>query len=464
MNDKTIELIEFINFLYVDGVLSEKEVNSIQAKAKALDIGPEETEVIIEQVTSDPESVKNMVLQFKSWSVNTVSPVAKSGKKRVSQELKLSLHTDKILFKENESFKKLNTLSYDEIFLRTIQKIFKSSIGEKVKQLKEIEKEISDLKKESKAGSEISSALEKRKIERKAVFGIWTGVLYAFTLLWTYFSLIGLKSDWVSIVVGIGFSILFVVLINMVFTPLIDGYINKEISLLDDTVDDLSENDNEIQSRLKRLIKIKTAVTESLNEQKNFQELVKSKRNSLEIIPFYEAGCNEIIRQTEISDGDMQKIIMNCLFIRDAIKEESDELNDYTKNESKSGLPSPSVFRSIERKISKINVYMTLLNGYCYSIQSLSERTQFEHFLSENLINLSKKDKLQLQGMKKMIGQLSNINESVSGLSREVMMLKDSISDIDDTLSMLEYSVDDMRYSVDDIKDDIADSKNTNVN
>lgn len=464
MNDKTIELIDFINLLYVDGVLSEKEVNSIQAKAKALDIGPEETEVIIEQVTSDPESVKNMVLQFKSWSVNTVSPVAKSGKKRVSQELKLSLHTDKILFKENESFKKLNTLSYDEIFLRTIQTIFKSSIGEKVKQLKEIEKEISDLKKESKAGSEISSALEKKKIERKAVFGIWTGVLYAFTLLWTYFSLIGLKSDWVSIVVGIGFSILFVVLINMVFTPLIDGYINKEISLLDDTVDDLSENDNEIQSRLKRLIKIKTAVTESLNEQKNFQELVKSKRNSLEIIPFYEAGCNEIIRQTEISDGDMQKIIMNCLFIRDAIKEESDELNDYTKNESKSGLPSPSVFRSIERKISKINVYMTLLNGYCYSIQSLSERTQFEHFLSENLINLSKKDKLQLQGMKKMIGQLSNINESVSGLSREVMMLKDSISDIDDTLSMLEYSVDDMRYSVDDIKDDIADSKNTNVN
>lgn len=464
MNDKTIELIEFINFLYVDGVLSEKEVNSIQAKAKALDIGPEETEVIIEQVTSDPESVKNMVLQFKSWSVNTVSPVAKSGKKRVSQELKLSLHTDKILFKENESFKKLNTLSYDEIFLRTIQKIFKSSIGEKVKQLKEIEKEISDLKKESKAGSEISSALEKRKIERKAVFEIWTVLLYTFTLLWTYFSLIGLKSDWVSIVVGIGFSILVVVLINVVFTPLIDGYINKEISLLDDTVDDLSENDNEIQSRLKRLIKIKTAVTESLNEQKNFQELVKSKRNSLEIIPFYEAGCNEIIRQTEISDGDMQKIIMNCLFIRDAIKEESDELNDYTKNESKSGLPSPSVFRSIERKISKINVYMTLLNGYCYSIQSLSERTQFEHFLSENLINLSKKDKLQLQGMKKMIGQLSNINESVSGLSREVMMLKDSISDIDDTLSMLEYSVDDMRYSVDDIKDDIADSKNTNVN
>ena len=156
MNDKTIELIEFINFLYVDGVLSEKEVNAIHGKAKALDIGAEETEVMIEQCTSDPESVKNMVLQFKS-SVNTVSPVAKSGKKRVSQELKLSLQTDKILFKENESFKKLNTLSYDEIFLRTIQSIFKSSAGEKVKQLKEIEKEISVLKKESKAGSEISS-------------------------------------------------------------------------------------------------------------------------------------------------------------------------------------------------------------------------------------------------------------------------------------------------------------------
>ena len=158
MNDKTIELIEFINFLYVDGVLSEKEVNSIQGKAKALDIGPEETEVIIEQCTSDPESVKNMVLQFKS-SVNTVSPVAKSGKKRVSQELKLSLQTDKILFKENESFKKLNTLSYDEIFLRTIQSIFKSSTGEKVKQLKEIEKEISVLKKESKASAEKFSVL-----------------------------------------------------------------------------------------------------------------------------------------------------------------------------------------------------------------------------------------------------------------------------------------------------------------
>jgi hypothetical protein len=463
MNDKTIELIEFINLLYVDGVLSEKEVNAIQGKAKALDIGPEETEVIIEQYTSDPESVKNMVLQFKS-SINTVSPVAKSGKKRVSQELKLSLQTDKILFKENESFKKLNTLSYDEIFLRTIQSIFKSSTGEEVKQLKEIEKEISVLKKESKDGSEISSALEKRKIERKAVFEIWTMLLYTFTLLWTYFSLIGLKSDWVSIVVGIGFSILVVVLINVVFTPLIDGYINKEISLLDDTVDDLSDNDNEIQSTIKRLIKIKTAVTESLNEQKEFNELVKSKRNSLEIIPFYEAGCNEIIRQTEISDGDMQKIMQNCLFIRDAIKEESNKLNDYTKNESKSGLPSPPVFRSIEQKISKLNVYMTLLNGYCYSIQSLSERTQFEHFLSENLINLSMKDKLQLQGMKKMIGQLSNINESVSGLSREVMMLKDSIGDIENTVSSLEYSVDDMRYSVDDIKYDIADSQKNTVN
>ena len=463
MNDKIIKLIEFINFLYVDGVLSEKELNAIQAKGKSLDIGPEETEVIIEQCTSDPESVKNMVLQFKS-SVNTVSPVEKSVKKRVSQELKLSLHTDKILFKENESFKKLNTLSYDEIFLRTIQSIFKSSKGEKVKQLKEIEKEISDLKKESEAGSEISSAVEKRKIERKAVFEIWTVLLYSFTLLWTYFSLIGLKSDWVSIVVGIGFSILFVVLINVVFNPLIDGYINKELSLLDDTADDLSDNDNEIRSSIKRLINIKTAVTESLNKQKEFNEFVKSKPNSLEIIPFYEAGCNEIIRQTEISDGDMQKIITNCLFIRDAIKKESDELNNYTKNESKSGLPSPPVFRSIEQKISKINVYMTLLNGYCYSIQSLSERTQFEYFLSENLINLSKKDKLQLQGMKKMIGQLSNINKNVSGLSKEVMMLKDSISDVKNTVSSLEYSVDDMRYSVDDIKYDIADSQKKNVN
>jgi peptidoglycan hydrolase CwlO-like protein len=102
---------------------------------------------------------------------------------------------------------------------------------------------------------------------------------------------------------------------------------------------------------------------------------------------------------------------------------------------------------------------MTLLNGYCYSIQSLSERTQFEHFLSENLINLSKKDKLQLQGMKKMIGQLSNINENVSGLSKEVMMLKDSIRDVKNTVSSLEYSVDDMRYSVDDIKYDIKDSQ-----
>ena len=463
MNDKIIKLIEFINFLYVDGVLSEKELNAIQAKGKSLDIGPEETEVIIEQCTSDPESVKNMVLQFKS-SVNTVSPVEKSVKKRVSQELKLSLHTDKILFKENESFKKLNTLSYDEIFLRTIQSIFKSSKGEKVKQLKEIEKEISDLKKESEAGSEISSAVEKRKIERKAVFEIWTVLLYSFTLLWTYFSLIGLKSDWVSIVVGIGFSILFVVLINVVFNPLIDGYINKELSLLDDTADDLSDNDNEIRSSIKRLINIKTAVTESLNKQKEFNEFVKSKPNSLEIIPFYEAGCNEIIRQTEISDTEMQEIIRNCLCIRDAIKEESNELNNYTKNESKSGLPSPPVFRSIEQKISKINVYMTLLNGYCYSIQSLSERTQFEYFLSENLINLSKKDKLQLQGMKKMIGQLSNINKNVSGLSKEVMMLKDSISNIENTVSSLEYSVDDVRYSVDDIKYDIADSQKKNVN
>jgi hypothetical protein len=458
MNDKTIELIDFINLLYVDGVLSEKELNAIQAKAKVLDIGLEETEVIIEQFTSDPESVNNMVLQFKS-SINTVSPVAKSGKKRISQELKLSLHDDKILFKENESFKKLNSLSYDEIYIRTVQSIFKSSTREKVKQLNDIEKEISDLKKESKASSETSSALEKRKNERKAVFEIWTVLLYSFILFWTYFSLIGLKSDWVSIVVGIGFSILLVVLINGVFTPLIDGYINEEISLLENTADDLSENDQKIRSSIKRLIDIKTAVKENLNKQIEFNKLLNSKSNSLEIIPFYEAGCNEIIRQTEISDGDMQKIITNCLFIRDAIKRESVDLNIYTKNESEFGLPSPSVFRCIEDNISKINVYMTLLNGYCYSIQSLSERTQFEHFLSENLINLSKKDKLQLQGMKKMIGQLSNINENVSGLSKEVMMLKDSIRDVKNTVSSLEYSVDDMRYSVDDIKYDIKDSQ-----
>jgi hypothetical protein len=458
MNDKTIELIDFINLLYVDGVLSEKELNAIQAKAKVLDIGLEETEVIIEQFTSDPESVNNMVLQFKS-SINRVSPVAKSGKKRISQELKLSLHDDKILFKENESFKKLNTLSYDEIYIRTVQSIFKSSTREKVKQLNDIEKEISDLKKESKASSETSSALEKRKNERKAVFEIWTVLLYSFILFWTYFSLIGLKSDWVSIVVGIGFSILLVVLINGVFTPLIDGYINEEISLLENTADDLSENDQKIRSSIKRLIDIKTAVKENLNKQIEFNKLLNSKSNSLEIIPFYEAGCNEIIRQTEISDGDMQKIITNCLFIRDAIKRESVDLNIYTKNESEFGLPSPSVFRCIEDNISKINVYMTLLNGYCYSIQSLSERTQFEHFLSENLINLSKKDKLQLQGMKKMIGQLSNINENVSGLSKEVMMLKDSIRDVKNTVSSLEYSVDDMRYSVDDIKYDIKDSQ-----
>jgi hypothetical protein len=224
----------------------------------------------------------------------------------------------------------------------------------------------------------------------------------------------------------------------------------------------LSAFDDEIQAKIKQLNAMKLAVSNSLKDQKEFNELLNSRRSFLETIPFYESGCNEIIRQTEISDSDMQKIITNCLFIKDTVKKEVVELNKYLKNQSKSGLPSSIVFKTIEKKTSEINVYMTLLNGYCYSLQSLSERTQFEHFLSENLINLSKKEKIQIQGMKKMINQLSNINKNVTGLSNEILMIRDSISNVENTVSMLEYSMDDMRYSVDDIRYDIADSQNSN--
>ena len=248
-------------------------------------------------------------------------------------------------------------------------------------------------------------------------------------------------------------------LVRQLFSILINGYIIKEISLIENKVDSISDNDEDIQSDLKRLKLIKSAVSESLKNQKSFQDLVDNKSKSLDVLPFHEKGCNEIIRQTEISDSEMQKIITNCLFIRDAVKKESAELETYVKNKASNGLPAKEVFNFIEKKVSKMNVYMTLLNGYCYSIQSLSERTQFEHFLTENLVNLSKKDKLQLHGMKKMIGQLGKINSSISGLSTEVMMMKDTIQRVENSVDMLEYTMDDVRYSVDDMKYDIAESQ-----
>ena len=458
MNNNTIELINFIQLVYADGVLTEKEAKAVSAKAEALGISQEEADVILEQFASNPDSIINMVQQHKA-ATSAVAPTEKSVKKRVSQDIKLSLHHEKINIKADKSYQQLEGLNYDEIYLRTVKKLFKSSKGEKVKQIKEIEKEISNLKKESKLGSDTSQSLEQKKVERKAIYDSWTTLLSAFVLLWSYFSLIGLKSDWVSILIGIGFSVLVTVLISSFFSGLIDGYINEEIAMLDNSVDYLSENNSEIASSIERLNSIKHAVLESLNEQQLFQGLSKNKSKPLELNPFYETGCNEIVRQTEISDGDMQKIITNCLFIKDIIKQKSESLHDYVESQANTELPSAKNFHSIERQVAEINVYMVLLNGYCYSIQNLSERTQFEHFLSENLINLSRKDRLQLQGMKKMIGQLTHLNDNISNLSREVMEIKDSLNDFEHTLGMLEYSMDDVRYSVDDIKYDMAESK-----
>ena len=461
MNQNTIELIDFIDLLHIDSVLSEKERKAIVKKAQSLGIGTEETEVIIEQFTTDPQSVRSAILQFKS-EIGIVNGSSSNTKKRASQELNLSLPSEKGSIEKDGSFLELSNLSYDEVYRRSVKSLIHKGTDIEVKTLKEIENEILDLKKKSKSGSEVSDGMEKRKIERRAIFQTWTNLLYAFTFIWTYFSLIGLKSDWISICVGVGFSLIFVILINVMFSGLIDGYVNNEIELLEDKVDDLSAFDDEIQAKIKQLNAMKLAVSNSLKDQKEFNELLNSRRSFLETIPFYESGCNEIIRQTEISDSDMQKIITNCLFIKDSVKKEVVELNKYLKNQSKSGLPSSIVFKTIEKKTSEINVYMTLLNGYCYSLQSLSERTQFEHFLSENLINLSKKEKIQIQGMKKMINQLSNINKNVTGLSNEILMIRDSISNVENTVSMLEYSMDDMRYSVDDIRYDIADSQNSN--
>jgi len=458
MNNNTIELINFIQLVYADGVLTEKEAKAVSAKAEALGISQEEAEVILEQFASNPDSIINMVQQHKA-ATSAVAPSEKSVKKRVSQDIKLSLHHEKINIKADKSYQQLEGLNYDEIYLRTVKKLFKSSKGEKVKQIKEIEKEISNLKKESKLGSDTSQSLEQKKVKRKAIYDSWTTLLSAFVLLWSYFSLIGLKSDWVSILIGIGFSVLVTFLISSFFSGLIDGYINEEISMLDNSVDYLSENNSEIASSIERLNSIKHAVLESLNEQQLFQSLSKNKSKPLELNPFYETGCNEIVRQTEISDGDMQKIITNCLFIKDIIKQKNESLHDYVESQANTELPSAKNFHSIERQVAEINVYMALLNGYCYSIQNLSERTQFEHFLSENLINLSRKDRLQLQGMKKMIGQLTHLNDNISNLSREVMEIKDSLNDFEHTLGMLEYSMDDVRYSVDDIKYDMAESK-----
>ncbi|MFM7682759.1 MAG: hypothetical protein ACKO7P_08440 [Bacteroidota bacterium] len=462
MNDKTIELIDFISLLNADGEISKKEKIAILAKAKSLEIGPEEAEVIIDQFTTNPESVMTIVQKHRDLK-KSGAPIENIVKKRASQDINLSLPSEIVSLIENESFKKLNTLSYDEIYLRTLEVLFNSSKGEKVKKLSQLDKEINDLKAESKQGSKASDDLEKIKVQRHALFDIWTGLLSVFVLLWTYFSLIGLKTDWVSIVVGVSFSVIVVILVRQLFSMLINGYIIKEISLIEDKVDNISDNDENIQSDLKRLKLIKSSVSESLKDQKSFQDLVDNKSTSLEVMPFHEKGCNEIIGQTEISDAEMQKIITNCLFIRDAVKKESAELETYVKNKASGGLPSNEVFNFIDKKVSKINVYMTLLNGYCYSIQSLSDRTQFEHFLSENLINLSKKEKLQLQGMKKMIGQLGKINSSVSGLSKEIMMMKDTIQRVESSVEMLEYTMDDVRYSVDDMKYDIADSQKSSL-
>lgn len=119
MNDKIIELIDFISLLNVDGVISKKEKTAILAKAKSLEIGSEEVEVIIDQFTSNPESVMSIVPKQRELK-NSKAAVENSGKKRVSQDIKLSLPIETVSYLENESFKKLNTLSNDEIYLRTI--------------------------------------------------------------------------------------------------------------------------------------------------------------------------------------------------------------------------------------------------------------------------------------------------------------------------------------------------------
>lgn len=458
MNDKTIELIDFISLLNADGVISQKEITVILAKAKSLEIGSEEVEVIIDQFTANPESVMTIVQKHRELK-NSKAPVENSGKKRASQEIILSLPSETVSYLESDSLKKLYKLSYEEIYLRTLESVFKSSKGEKVKKLSQLDKEIHDLKAKSKQGSDSSDRLEQIKVKRHGLFDVWTSLLSVFVLLWTYLSLIGMRTDWVSIVVGVGFSVIVLLLVRQLFSILINGYISKEISLIEDKVESISDNNITIQSELKRLKLIRSAVSSSLEDQKSFQKMVDNNSKSLEVLPFHEKGCNEIIKQTEVSDAEMQKIITNCLFIRDAIKKESAELETYVKNKALIGLPSIEVFNFLNKKVAKMNVYMTLLNGYCYSIQSLSERTQIEYFLTENLINLSKKDKLQLQGMKRMIGQLGKINISVSGLSKEVMMMKDTIQSVENSVEMLEYTMNDVRYSVDDMKYDIGESQ-----
>ena len=97
MNDKTIELIDFITLLNADGEISKKEKTAILAKAKSLEIGPEEAEVIIDQFTTNPESVMTIFQKHRDFKksgapientangsvpkpdfINKVAPIAKN--------------------------------------------------------------------------------------------------------------------------------------------------------------------------------------------------------------------------------------------------------------------------------------------------------------------------------------------------------------------------------------------------
>ena len=96
--------------------------------------------------------------------------------------------------------------------------------------------------------------------------------------------------------------------------------------------------------------------------------------------------------------------------------------------------------------ISQINIFIAILNSYSLSLNNLSERTKLEHFLGENLLNISKVERLKLDGMQNMLYELNSLNLGIRNVANEIKSVQDAIDSMGysmgATLENIEYSID----------------------
>ena len=437
-------LLEFLRICYTDGEIDEAEMNMYFIKAEQLGYSKSEAEFYLNQFKKNPDGFYNEILKQNEIA----QPRAGSKQKlKAKQEIILGLNDKDIHLSSISNLSQLLSLNYDKLFQRTVASLnLKTNNKYKIQTLDSLRSKIENLNQEKNDLTNEKKGFDKQIKERDSKLSNPVITLGFIVFFYTYFNFIGLNTEIWIIISGILFSSLLTALILWPIAAYKRRILKKQLSEFYNKRDSIINVIESEQLEINNLTLILTTLETNLSEQNEFNQLVEKSSKDLSVNPFDEQLANNLISSTDIQDSDFQKFMTNCLFLKDNISKIKNEINTEIDHIVSNGFPNHNKFIMLKGFISQINIFIAILNSYSLSLNNLSERTKLEHFLGENLLNISKVERLKLDGMQNMLYELNSLNLGIRNVANEIKSVQDAIDSMGysmgATLENIEYSID----------------------